>query len=71
MTQPLLMPRPVIVDTAAAFALISASDRFHEDARRAFNTLLNDHAQLFITNYILVEFLGYPQIRLRPCEKLC
>ena len=49
------MNNRVIVDTSAIYALISASDSFHEKARRTYEHLLDRNAELYTTSYILVE----------------
>lgn len=45
----------VIVDTSAIYALISASDNFHQKARRMYEDLIDRDNELYTTSYILVE----------------
>lgn len=48
------MPR-VVLDTSALYAVISASDAFHEQARVSYERLLDWEWEIYITSYILVE----------------
>lgn len=48
-------PKKVIVDTSALYALISATDAFHTQARSSYERLLDWEWELCITSYILVE----------------
>ena len=45
----------VIVDTSAIYALISASDDFHNKARLLYEGLIDRDTQFYTTSYILVE----------------
>lgn len=45
----------VIIDTSAIYALISASDNFHQKARRTYGDLVDRGSELYTTSYILVE----------------
>ena len=49
------MASPVLLDTSAIYALVSASDDFHGRARRAYTRLLDRAVDLYTTSYILVE----------------
>lgn len=46
---------PVLVDTSAIYALVSAADEFHTEATAAYQKLILDRAPLYVTSYILVE----------------
>ena len=50
------MNDPVMIDTAAAYALVSENDSFHVAAQAIFQRLRTGGSQVFITNYALVEF---------------
>lgn len=49
------LPERVLVDTSAFYALISASDNFHLQARRAYENLIDREQELWTTSYVLVE----------------
>lgn len=57
---------PVFVDTSAIYALIVASDSFHERARTQFQALRSRDARLFTTSYVLVESYALLQRRIGP-----
>lgn len=58
----------VIIDTSAAYALVSDNDRFHTDALNAYQALQSRGALFFITNYVIVEFqaLAFPRLGYDP-----
>jgi predicted nucleic acid-binding protein len=45
----------VFSDTSSLYALLSATDKDHQRARRAFDRLRADKAVLITTSYVLVE----------------
>jgi len=45
----------VFVDTSAIIALLSAEDRFHTPAKRAWHELISRSDQLITNNYVTVE----------------
>lgn len=45
----------VVVDTSAFYAICSATNKFHLDAREAFETLLDKESELWVTSYSVVE----------------
>src|SRR5688572_15321705 len=49
-------PHPVMIDTSAFLAIISAEDRFHNSAAETFEALLRARRRLWVTSYVLVEF---------------
>ena len=46
---------PVLVDTSAIYALVSAADDFHAEATGAYRDLIAERAPLYVTSYVLVE----------------
>jgi predicted nucleic acid-binding protein len=54
----------VFVDTSAFYALASASDEFHPQARATFEQLLQEEAELLTSSYVLVESFALIQTRL-------
>ncbi len=54
----------VLIDTSAFYALLSSSDLFHEDAKDAYQLLVNREHSLWTTSYTLVETLALVQRRL-------
>lgn len=54
----------VFVDTSAFYALASASDEFHRQARRTYEKLLGNDAELLTSSYVLVESFALIQARL-------
>lgn len=54
----------VFVDTSAFYAILDADDQNHEQARRAWNDLVTQEADLVCTNYVLVETFALVQHRL-------
>lgn len=54
----------VYVDTSAFYAVLDADDRHHRQARQSWISLLEDEANLFTSNYILVETCALLQHRL-------
>ena len=53
----------VFIDTSAFLAILNAGDRYHQQAREAWNELLNFEATLFTSNYILLETTALLQHR--------
>lgn len=49
------LPERAILDTSALYALISATDTFHTQAKRGYERLLDWERELWTTSYILVE----------------
>lgn len=49
------LPERAILDTSALYALISATDTFHTQAKLAYERLLDWEWELWTTSYILVE----------------
>ncbi len=60
----MLVSDRVVVDTSALYALISARDVFHDAAKEAYERLLRDGRELWVTSYLLVEFGGLTERRL-------
>lgn len=58
------MPRTVILDTSAIYALISSSDRFHLRANEVYSDLVDGRDELRTTSYILVEVAALVHRRL-------
>ncbi len=54
----------VFVDTSAIFAVLSADDSNHDDAKAVWSELLTHEEELVTTNYVLVEVLALVQRRL-------
>ena len=54
---------PVFVDTSGLYALMVASDAFHERARAAFGVLRREEARMVTTSYVLVETYALLQRR--------
>jgi uncharacterized protein len=54
---------PVFVDTSGFYALLVASDAFHERARAAFNGLRREDARMITTSYVLAETYALLQRR--------
>ena len=54
----------VFVDTSAFYALASASDEFHHQARQTYERLLEEGAELITSSYVLVESFALIQTRL-------
>jgi predicted nucleic acid-binding protein len=49
------LPERTIIDTSAFYALISATDAFHPQAKLAYERLVDWEWELWTTSYILVE----------------
>jgi uncharacterized protein len=49
------MKRKIFVDTSAWLALVNKSDAAHQKARKVRDTLLKDHIEFVVTNYVMVE----------------
>ncbi|HSW31634.1 MAG TPA: PIN domain-containing protein [Longimicrobiales bacterium] len=54
---------PAFVDTSGLYALMVASDDFHERARAAFALLRREDARMVTTSYVLVETYALLQRR--------
>lgn len=54
----------VVVDTSAFLALLDASEKNHEQARRIWAQLVEQEALLFCTSFVLVETAALVQNRL-------
>ena len=54
---------PVFVDTSGIYALLVASDAFHERARAAFTGLRREDARMITTSYVLMETYALLQRR--------
>jgi uncharacterized protein len=54
---------PVFVDTSGLYALLVASDAFHERARAAFAELRREDARMITTAYVLAETYALLQRR--------
>jgi len=46
---------PVVIDTAAFFALVSSEDEFHDLAAMAYRDMVDEERRLLTTSYVLVE----------------
>jgi len=57
---------PVFVDTSGLYALLVATDTFHQRAREAFAALRRADARLVTTSYVLVEAYALIQRRVGP-----
>ena len=58
------LPEDVVVDTSAFYALISASDEFHDSAVAAYERLVDRDLELWTTSYALVETIALVHRRL-------
>ena len=47
--------RAVFVDSSALFALVDATDQWHDEARRALTALISQARPLFTSNLVLTE----------------
>ena len=45
----------IFIDTSAFLAVLNANDRFHEQARQAWDEILSSDTILFSSNYVLLE----------------
>ena len=52
------MIEPIFVDSFAWIAAINKSDNYHEISLRILEELLNKHAKLITTNYVVVETIN-------------
>ncbi len=52
------MIEPIFVDSFAWIAAINKSDNYHEISLRILEELLNKHAKLITTNYVIVEIIN-------------
>jgi predicted nucleic acid-binding protein len=53
----------IFIDTSAFLAVLNANDRFHEQARQAWDEILSSDAILFSSNYVLLETTALLQHR--------
>lgn len=54
----------VLIDTSAFYALLSSDDLFHQEAKDAYQLLLNREHSLWTTSYTLVETFALVHRRL-------
>jgi predicted nucleic acid-binding protein len=54
----------ILVDTSALYALVSASDEFHPQAREMYRAILEGGEEILATSYVLVETLALVHRRL-------
>lgn len=54
----------VLIDTSALYAIRSASDRFHDKAKAAYEHLINTNQEIWTTSYTLVETVALLHRRL-------
>lgn len=68
----MLSPKRAIIDTAAFYALISSTDAFHDQAKLAYERLLDWEWELWTTSYILVETsaLAHHRLGFEPLKTL-
>jgi predicted nucleic acid-binding protein len=52
------------VDTSALYAVLDADDAYHQPARQSWIELLNEDADLFCSNYVILETVALVQSRL-------
>lgn len=52
------------LDTSGFYALVSSTDRFHVNARDAYESLILDDVPLYTSSYVLVESIALIQRRL-------
>ena len=53
----------IFIDTSAFLAVLNANDRFHEQARQAWDEILSSDAILFSSNYVILETTALLQHR--------
>ena len=58
------LPERVLIDTSAFYALRSVTDRFHDQARDAYERLIDREQELWTTSYALVETVALMHRRL-------
>ena len=58
------LPENVVVDTSAFYALISASDEFHDSSVAAYERLVDRDLELWTTSHALVETIALVHRRL-------
>ena len=58
------LPERVLIDTSAFYALISANDDFHQQARQTYESLIDREQEMWTTSYILVEMAALVHRRL-------
>ena len=58
------LPERVLIDTSAFYALLSASDSFHQRARGTYERLIDRDQELWTTSYVLVETIALAHRRL-------
>ena len=52
------------LDTSGFYALVSSSDRFHVNAKGAYESLILDEVPLYTSSYVLVESIALVHRRL-------
>ena len=52
------------LDTSGFYALVSSTDKFHVNARDAYESLILDDVPLYTSSYVLVESIALIQRRL-------
>ena len=58
------LPERILIDTSAFYALISATDSFHQRASETYERLVDREQELWTTSYILVETMALVHRRL-------
>lgn len=58
------LPDRVLIDTSAFYALLSATDTFHQRGRDTYDRLIDRDLELWTTSYVLVETLALAHRRL-------
>lgn len=59
-----VQPETIYIDTSAFYALIDRSDRYHEQAKDLWPSLLESHISLMTSNYVVSETINLLQHRL-------
>lgn len=57
-------PERVLIDTSALYAIVSVTDRFHNQARDSYEMLLDGESEFWTTSYVLVETVALLHRRL-------
>lgn len=58
------MSDPILIDTSAFYALISATDPMHPRAQQQYQDLIDHDVDLFTTSYVLLETIALTHRRL-------
>ena len=58
------LPERVLIDTSAFYALVSQSDSFHEQAKTAYERLIDREQELWTNSYVLLETIALIHRRL-------